>query len=232
MDVAVREVQLASFLGDCPLFRGISSEVLEYLSANARTVSTKRGETIVTSGKEPAALHLVLYGQVKLSILSSRGSERVVNILSQGDSFGISSLFSGQPMTISAYALNRCEVVELRKDAILSAVYLWPELSAALLQHMGTCLDNLYADLESCCLKSATQRVAGYLLKIAGEDMCGDKPQEVVLPVSKSVVASSLDLPPETFSRELHRLSARKLIAVKHKNILISDVTGLQTLAE
>ncbi len=232
MDVAVREIQLASFLGDCPLFRGITAEVLEYLSNNARTVSTKRGGSIVTSRMEPIALYLVMHGQVKLSILSSSGSERVVNILSQGDSFGISSLFSGQPMTISAYALNRCEVVELHKDAILSAVYRWPELSAALLQHMGACLDNLYADLESCCLKSATQRVAGYLLKIAGEDLCGDKPREVVLPVSKSIVASSLDLTPETFSRELHRLSTRKLISVKHKNILISDISGLQMLAE
>jgi CRP-like cAMP-binding protein len=47
------------------------------------------------------------------------------------------------------------------------------------------------------------------------------------LPASKQVIASRLNLTPETFSRILHSLSQAGLITVKGKRITVPDITRL-----
>jgi CRP-like cAMP-binding protein len=60
-----------------------------------------------------------------------------------------------------------------------------------------------------------------------GGDRTGDRAQ-VVLPVSKAVVASSLNLTPETFSRELHELARQGLIQVDRRTVHIPSLNQLR----
>ena len=52
-------------------------------------------------------------------------------------------------------------------------------------------------------------------------------PVEFELPASKHVIASRLNLTPETLSRILHGLSESGLIAVKGKRIAVLDMARL-----
>ena len=66
-------------------------------------------------------------------------------------------------------------------------------------------LHSLIADVESYSLRSSAQRVIGYLLQQAPDDEQG--PTEITLPTSKQVIASRLNLTPETLSRIFHDLT-------------------------
>ena len=60
----------------------------------------------------------------------------------------------------------------------------------------------------------------------SGEDECADV--EIELPTSKQVIASRLNLTPETLSRIFHDLAAAKLITVHGKHVTVHDVRRLR----
>jgi CRP-like cAMP-binding protein len=51
---------------------------------------------------------------------------------------------------------------------------------------------------------------------------------QVTLPACKAVVASSLHLSAETFSRELHRLAAEGLVTIDRRTIHLHDISALE----
>ncbi|HPE72583.1 MAG TPA: Crp/Fnr family transcriptional regulator, partial [Candidatus Competibacter sp.] len=75
-------------------------------------------------------------------------------------------------------------------------------------------------------LRSATQRLIGFLLQLAGAPESGLI--ELALPASKQVIASRLNLTPETLSRVLHSLSDSGLITVKGRHITITDIGNIR----
>jgi CRP-like cAMP-binding protein len=66
--------------------------------------------------------------------------------------------------------------------------------------------------------------VIGYRLAEHGSD----DPDTVPLPASKALIASRLNLTPETFSRVLHDLQQRDLIAVDGRTICLLDRAGMR----
>ena len=86
-------------------------------------------------------------------------------------------------------------------------------------------MHGLICDVEAYSLRSGTQRVIGYLLEgnaREGGDQCN-------LQVSKTVIASRLNLTPEHFSRILHDLSENGMISVSGRNVRILDIERLRT---
>jgi CRP-like cAMP-binding protein len=88
-------------------------------------------------------------------------------------------------------------------------------------------LHGLINDVEAYSLRSSAQRVIGFLLSQGAEDGLGN----VTLPAAKAVIASRLNITPETFSRILHDLGAAGLIHVDGKTITVTDWEKLQAYA-
>ena len=86
-------------------------------------------------------------------------------------------------------------------------------------------LHGLIQDVENYSLHSSTERVIGFLLQLAGAPANGSI--DIELPASKHIIASRLNLTPETLSRVLHNLSESGLISVKGKCITVVDVISL-----
>jgi CRP-like cAMP-binding protein len=85
-------------------------------------------------------------------------------------------------------------------------------------------LHGLIRDVESYSLRSSTQRVIGFLLQRTGHATTKRGDVEIDLPTSKQVIASRLNLTPETLSRIFHDLAAAKLITVHGKHVTVHDV--------
>ena len=98
-----------------------------------------------------------------------------------------------------------------------------PSFAHKLLAGMSIRLHGLIQDVETYSLRSSIQRVIGYLLQVADSD----SPCEIDLPTSKQVIASRLNLTPETLSRIFHDLSESGLISVHGKHITLHDPARL-----
>ncbi len=230
MNHADREKTCLPLLETTPGFASVPPDGLRYLAGGCYQRTATRGQVLCERGQPLDGFHLLLRGRVKLSLLSSEGAERVLDIVLPGRTFGESAAFLGRPCALHSEALmdSRLMVVDLKR--IRSAIERWPEVAHLMLGLVAERSQRLIADLETCCLHSAAQRVAAMLLRDAQSDT--DEPDRATLelPAAKTVVASSLNLSAETFSRELHGLARRGLIEVERRRIRIPSLEQLRRL--
>jgi CRP-like cAMP-binding protein len=226
MDMALQN-PVSACLTTSRLFKQVEWQTIQWLAQEAKVSCMDRGQAIFQSGSHETGLFLVKSGQVKLSILSPGGTERVIDVVSQGSIFGESILFSDQRSRLNAEMLTRGELIEIPQRTVKKAVISCPALAAAMLHYLSSKVCRLLGELENCCLRTARQRVVDYLLMLAREQT--DKQQgQLLLPASKGIIASMLDITPETFSRELNRLTGQGLIEVSRNHIRILDSEGMR----
>jgi CRP-like cAMP-binding protein len=171
---------------------------------------------------------VIVVGRVKLALLAPAGAEKVVEILGPGQSFGEAIMFLGKRHMLYAEALADSLLLFIRNSAIMEAIERNPDLARRMLGAMSQRLYRLVADIEGYTLKSATERVTGYLLAALPDDTSPGRPADVLLAASKSVLASRLNITREHFSRILHDLSQAGLIQVSGRSIRILDPAGLR----
>lgn len=240
MNSADREKTCLPVLAETALFRDLDAEALRHLASGCYRRTAARGSMVCEAGAALDGLFVLIKGRVKLAILSAEGAERVIDIVLAGGVFGESSAFLDQPAPVYAEALCDCELLGVSRERLREAVERWPAVALALLGSLARTVRALTRDLEACCLLSAGQRVVRFLLNEATCDDVGSGPGsdsgpgrgldsgEVALSAAKVVVASSLNLTPETFSRELHVLARDGLIEVNHRIIRVHSLAKLR----
>lgn len=216
------------FLRNLPLFRELDLPQLEAIGAATSEQRVAVGTALFRRGDPCDGIHVIVVGRVKLALLAPAGAEKVVEILGPGQSFGEAVMFIGKAHTLYAEVLADSLLLHIPKDAILEAVARNPEFARRMLNELSLRLCRLVADIEAYTLKSATERVTGYLLQALADDTGPAQSAEVLLTASKSVLASRLNITREHFSRILHELSQAGLIRVSGRNIHILDPIGLR----
>ena len=218
------KINLTQFLKSQALFSDFSSEELQRIACATSEHHVARGTPIFHRGDPCRGFHLVVYGQVKLGFVSAHGGEKIVEIVGPGMSFGEALMFMERPYILGATALTDSMLLHIAKSAVFDEVERSPVFARRMLAGMSRRLHGLISDVESYSLRSGSQRVVGYLLK--GEPL-GDG-AEVLLTVSKRLVASRLNLTPEYFSRVLHDMAELGMIAVQGRSIRILDIERLR----
>jgi CRP-like cAMP-binding protein len=223
-----RDSAPSAFLADSPVFRGLADETLRFVAAGAQLRSVRKGQAICKRGTPSEGLFYLVDGRVKLSVLSEEGDERVIEIVQPGQSFGEAAAFSDRACPTYAEALNDSRLLYVCGRRLREAAAQWPELALRLLSLLALRVTDLTADLEACCLHSASRRVADFLMRQARSMGRETDRAEVQLPAAKWVVASSLHLTPETFSRELHTLARDGVISIAHRTIRVLSTERLR----
>jgi CRP-like cAMP-binding protein len=221
-------IKTQAFLASLPLFKELAPTELDPIAAGTTELHIPRGEIIFNRGDPCVGFHLVVYGQVKLAFLSPQGSEKVVEIIGPGSSFGEALMFMDKPYILMAQALADTMLLHVSKHVVFEEIERDPNFARKMLAGLSRRLHSLISDVESYSLQSGTQRVIGFLLRQDiqhGED---PEPYVVTLPTSKAIVASRLNVTPEHFSRILHDLVAAGLIQVDGRDVKIVKPEGLR----
>jgi CRP/FNR family transcriptional regulator, dissimilatory nitrate respiration regulator len=218
------KIDPAEFLKRLPLFSDLSLQELGQIAASTSEVHVPKGGMIFHRGDPCDGFHIVIYGQVKLGFTSAQGDEKVVEIIGRGQSFGEALMFMERPYIVNAQALDDALLLYISKQAVFNELDHNPRFARRMLAGLSRRLHGLISDVEAYSLRSASQRVIGYLLK---EEPQGDG-DHVTLSVSKKLLASRLNLTPEHFSRVLHELSSRQLIEVRGREVIILDIEKLR----
>ncbi len=223
-----RALDIPQILSRLPLFLELSPEQLEHIAGGTREKRLAKGEMLFQKGDLPRGLFVMVFGQVKLAFPSSQGNEKVVSILGPRQSFGEAVMFMDHPYPVFAEALTDALLLHISKAAVFDLLERDTSFARSMLAGLSLRLHSLVHDVESYSLRSSTQRVIGYLLQHCelDENCTGEK--TVALPTSKQVIASRLNLTPETLSRIFHELAEAKLITVHGKQITIHDLQHLR----
>jgi len=223
----LRVFDIPRYLSLQPLFSDLSSAELDRLGQGCVVRRFSRGDDIFLVGQPCKEFHVCVVGQVKLYAISASGAEKVIEIISQGQSFAEALMFTGRPYIINAQALVDCLLLSVKKDAVEGEIERDPRLALRMLAGISRRLHGLVHDVEAYALHSGVQRVIGYLLRDIATDSA--QPVMVSLQVSKATIASRLSLTPEHFSRVLHELEAAGLVRIDKRDIHILDAPALAT---
>jgi CRP/FNR family transcriptional regulator, dissimilatory nitrate respiration regulator len=223
------DIPVEQFLANLPLFSDLTPEEILRIAIGTRRIYATKGENLFTRGDRCEGFHVVLYGQVKLFVTSPQGSEKVIEIMGPGISFGEAILFMDMPYVVSAQALKDSLLLHVSKTVVFSEIERDPRFSRRLLAGMSRKLHQLVRDVEAYSLRSGLERVIGYLLRDDDLAEGSARSVSVTLPANKMIVASRLNLTPEYFSRILHELADAGLIVMEGRNVNVPDIERLRT---
>lgn len=220
------KTDIAGIISRLPLFVEVSPSQLQQIVAESRERRLTKGEMLFQKGDTARGFFAVVSGQVKLAFPSSQGNEKVVEVLGPRQSFGEAVMFLNRPYPVFAEAVSEAIVLHIPRKPITDLLERDTSFALAMLAGLSLRLHSLVNDIESYSLRSSTQRVIGYLLQQCQTE--GEGEVEVSLPTSKQLIASLLNLTPETLSRIFHDLGDAGLIEVRGRQIRIPDTRKLR----
>ncbi len=223
------KVMTRTFLANLALFHELGTEDLDRIATGTTELRIPKGRILFRRGEPCVGFHVVVYGRVKLGFVSPQGTEKVIEILGPGQSFGEAAMFLDRPYPVNAECLADSLLLHISKSTLDAELMRDRRLARMMLAGLSRRLVGLVHDVEAYSLRSGMQRVIGYLLRdIEQQDDAPAAPIRIVLDTSKGVIASRLNLTPEHFSRILGELSHEKLITVKGAEITILDPERLR----
>jgi CRP-like cAMP-binding protein len=215
-------------LANVPLFRELTPDETLLLASAVRELRLGKGQLLFNKGDKPHGFYVLKEGCVQLSFPSELGVERVLEVIKPGESFGEALLFLDKPYPVFAQAVQDSVVLDVPGDSVLALLDQDSRFARKMLAGISMRLHELVSNLETCSMRSSTRRVACMLQHQAPE--LASNQYDVKLPAAKQVIASQLNLTPETFSRVLHLLSNAGLIRVSGRVIHVLDAEGLRKL--
>lgn len=209
-----------------PLFEQLPPAQQAGIAAECRERRLDKGGMLFHKGDPARGFFVVIRGQIKLAFPAPQGNEKVVGIVGPRQSFGEALMFMDQPYPVFAEAVVDSVLLHIPQGPVNQLMGCDQDFARAMLAGLSRRLHMLVQDVESYSIRSCAQRVIAYLLQHCPGVREGTA--EVVLPTSKYVIASLLNLTPETLSRVLHDLCESELIDMHGKHILIPDLGRLR----
>lgn len=210
-----------------PLFRDLSAQHRDILTACAQSRSFKTGDILWIRGENAGAFHIVQSGRIKIFRSSPEGKEQTMYLFGPGEPFCLCSGFDTEAtQPASAMALEASTVLSIAWDCLSRATEQDPLLLQKIIQILSKRLKEAMDMVDSLSLREIPSRLALFLLQ-----SCESETGTVTFQVSQREIAKIIGTTPETLSRVLKRLVGEKIITAAEKTITIIDREKLLNLA-
>lgn len=206
-----------------PLFAGLDERRLGALLAQAVVRCFER-DTILFLQDEPATrFYVVLEGWVRLYRETAEGQESTIGVFARSESFAEAAIFQSGAFPVNGVVIDRARLLVIPAEPFVHELRADPELCLNMMASMSVHLRRLVQQIEQLTVRSSTERLADFLLKLAS----ADGSPIIELPWDKALVAARLGMQPETLSRALAKL--RRLgVDTKGSRVTIGDFDALR----
>ena len=204
------------------LLQNISSNLAETLGKRGNKRVLTDGEEIFAEGDAAVVLPIILTGRVKMVQFPEVGKEVIIGIFGDGEMFAVPPVFDGKKYPSTAIAMERTELLLLKRPAFLELIRESDEFAFAVIGWMCGMLREKTATIQNLAVASPEHRVGHVLLKLASRED-GEGPVKIAL--RRQDMAKMAGLTTETTIRAVRRLAEKGLIRIDHGKVII-DSTG------
>jgi CRP/FNR family transcriptional regulator len=187
----------------------------------------RAGETVFRQGDAFEAVFALRAGVVKTRQLDPQGRERVLGFFLPGEVIGLDAIYPDR-FPCDAVALEDVQCCRFSFSAMSALAAYRPEVQLHLFRLISRQLGmarRLAVDY------SAGERVAAFLIDLGGRYAARGFPgTHFRLSMSRSDIASHLNLAAETVSRVLSRFRAKGLIQIRGRVLHLRDIPRLHDL--
>ena len=147
--------------------------------------------TIFSQGDAAEAVFYIEAGKVKLTVVSQQGKEAVIAIVERGAFFGESCLAGQTIRTMTAAAVEECNLVRIDKDAMGRVLHDEPAFTELFMGYLLARTIRIEEDLVDHLFNSSEKRLARALLLLAhfGKD---GQPKTVITKISQETLAEMI----------------------------------------
>ena len=147
--------------------------------------------TIFSQGDAAGAVFYIEAGKVKLTVVSQQGKEAVIAIVERGAFFGESCLAGQTIRTMTATAVEECNLVRIDKEAMGRVLHDEPAFMELFMGYLLARTIRIEEDLVDHLFNSSEKRLARALLLLAhfGKD---GQPETVIAKISQETLAEMI----------------------------------------
>jgi CRP/FNR family transcriptional regulator, nitrogen fixation regulation protein len=174
----------------------------------------RRNSEIYGEGEPADFVYKVLSGTVRTYKLLSDGRRQIGAFYLSGDVFGLDV---GDEHAYSAEAITESKILVVKRNTLINLAARDSDVARELWKLTGHELERVQ-DHVLLLVKSAQERVAGFLLEMAERRHAGDTVQ---LPMSRQDIADYLGLTIETVSRTLSNLEHDATIELSNSRCIV-----------
>ena len=147
--------------------------------------------TIFSQGDAAEAVFYIEAGKVKLTVVSQQGKEAVIAIVERGAFFGESCLAGQTIRTMTATAVEECNLVRIDKEAMGRVLHEEPAFTELFLSYLLARTIRIEEDLVDHLFNSSEKRLARALLLLAHFGKEGE-PETVIAKISQETLAEMI----------------------------------------
>ena len=220
MHIEPGDLQLIARL---PLFAGLDVRRLGPLLAQATLRRFERDAILFLQDEPATRFYVVLDGWVRLYRETPEGQESTIGVFTRGESFAEAAIFQSGTFPVNAVVVDHARLLIIQAEPFVRQLRADPDLCLNMMASMSLHLRRLVRQIEHLTVRSSTERLADFLLRLAS----ADQSSTIELPWDKALVAARLGMQPETLSRALARL--RRLgVETRGSRITIGDFDALR----
>lgn len=216
--------QLLAFIRQIPYLAVLSEDVQQQLSQQMRRFEYLQGAVLFLEGETSEGLWIVEEGAIKISKLNSEGTEYILHLIAEGNTFNDIAALDGSSYPATASALSDAVCWVIPYSTIQNVLQQYPSAAQVAIKMLTTRVRSLVEELEALALYSVTARLARYLLKQAESASSEDG-------ITRAAIAAHLATTPESISRSLRSLEQNGAIRFNRHEIEIVRIDILHALA-
>jgi len=124
-------------LKEIPLFSALSSDEQYIIKEKSILLEYKKGDVIYQEGSPADAFYCVVLGRAVIYSRNRNGEDVILEYLHRGKYFGIISLLTGEPHSVTAKAINDCLLLVIKKEDFDFVLHKVPRLAIDLSQTLS-----------------------------------------------------------------------------------------------
>ncbi|MGD0735299.1 MAG: Crp/Fnr family transcriptional regulator [Terracidiphilus sp.] len=165
---------------------------LSIVGLDRRTVQLEPEESFFGQGDPADCVYCLQTGRAKISVVSERGKQATVTILSPGDFFGEEALATAPGVRVAtATALNACTGFKIKRGEMVRALHQKHEFCDEFMSYLLARSMRTQADLVDQIFNSSEKRLARTLLLMA-EFGKADEPKTIIPPITQETLAEMI----------------------------------------
>jgi len=215
------------------IFRRLTPDDRQRLAGVAHVRNYDKGDTIFNEGDPSESMFTVVSGRVKVSKMTARGTDVILEIFGPGDPVGAVAVYESRAYPATAVALEPTTCFIVPRQAFFALLETHPTMVRGLLVGLTHRLVELTTRLTELSGGRIEARLARFFLKLA-RDMGQQQPDGVFirLVLSRQEIADMIGTTIETSIRIMSRWGKQDIVRTEKDGFLVVDRAALEDVAQ
>ena len=213
------------------LFTGMSPRECLEIASCARARTFARDEILFTQGQPVQSLILLESGSVKLTQLSSEGSEVLMWMSGSGELVNVNADPPFCNHTCSARATERCRAMIWEFQRLQSLLNEYPQLRTNISRILAHRLKELEERFREVATEKVARRLALALLRLL-KTVGKPSPEGIQVSLTRQELAQMTGATLFTISRVLSRWAEQGFVLPRREAVVVHDTVQLESVSD